>query len=674
MARSLTGLLLLALAVSTAACGRRSQEPRWLAERPEHAYPYAEDTLVGFRALAQRAGWRFPAWEKTGLLTTVHERTGLTFVLVPRGSFIMGDENGREIPKPVHRVTVPPFLVCATECTKAAWARGRDEDQRDVVGPDLPVRDLEWQAARDWCVANDLRLPSEAEWEYACRAGSSTAFCFGDDAARLGEYGWYEANSSGITHPVACLRPNAWGLFDVHGNVGEWCEDMEHDDYTGAPEDGSAWTAGEGHRVARGGGRSWFAGSTESAWRYGGHVGFRPARGLGEAAGAPSYDPPAKPESKRQRVLRLAYEMRYDWNGTLREKVGNVRSLTVRRARRPAGDPVFTTDDPAEAQRIFEMVTIDEKAIEARWVGSCACFGYCDLTFVGDRGSARLNFKHGRNMGWTRWPGEAALTNESARDLAVWIKSVDPNAPWEDWDRTRRGVVRYEKQRERSWAALPENLRNLLDPADDTEEVLAAFTNRIPDPAERAIAAFRVLGSVEGEWDDWDLLDLPLLGYVLPAVPDDAMTAAIGCVDGSDAGRLRGAARWLFAGGQPRGDASTALAAAARWSFASPWRYNRRRAILSLGERGDPLSRTLLTERLTKEYAVRPPPEHVVAGDGEEDGEGDLDRPCSDAAFAGLVLARLRVKAARPEISRRLEDGPAADRGILKEAVELLDR
>ena len=103
----------------------------------------------------------------------------------------------------------------------------------------------------------DYRLPSEAEWEYACRAGSETEFCFGDDAKRLGEFAWYSENSESKTHPVGEKKPNAWGLYDMHGNVWEWVEDDWHDSYEGAPDDGSAWIDKPrgSDRVVRGG--SW---------------------------------------------------------------------------------------------------------------------------------------------------------------------------------------------------------------------------------------------------------------------------------------------------------------------------------------------------------------------------------------------------------------------------------
>jgi formylglycine-generating enzyme required for sulfatase activity len=142
-------------------------------------------------------------------------------------------------------------------------------------GVNRPVEQVSWNDCRDFIrVLNrkvpgeGFRLPSEAEWEYACRAGSEAAYCYGNSAGRLGEYGWYNEGSGRQTHPVGMKEANAWGLFDIHGNVWEWCEDWYHESYRGAPTDGSAWESPPGeYRVLRGGSWDYHAEYCRSAYR-----------------------------------------------------------------------------------------------------------------------------------------------------------------------------------------------------------------------------------------------------------------------------------------------------------------------------------------------------------------------------------------------------------------------
>ena len=112
----------------------------------------------------------------------------------------------------------------------------------------LPVERVSWDNVQRFITKlNDkegtskYRLPSEAEWEYACRAGTTTRYSFGDNESELGEYAWYSSNSDSQTHPVGQKRANPWGLYDMHGNVWEWVQDCWHDSYSGAPADGRAW-------------------------------------------------------------------------------------------------------------------------------------------------------------------------------------------------------------------------------------------------------------------------------------------------------------------------------------------------------------------------------------------------------------------------------------------------
>ncbi len=186
-------------------------------------------------------------------------------VAVPAGSFMMGatDPEGGPDEQPLHRVEVPAFWLGRTAVTQAQWLGVMGSNPSYFLGNslDCPVENVSWAEAQAFLVrlnamtGRAYRLPSEAEWEDAARAGSHGKWAVGNDNALLAEYSWYNANSDGKTHPVAGKKPNAFGLYDMHGNVWEWVEDRWHDTYEGAPTDGSAWTCGEhARRVLRGGG------------------------------------------------------------------------------------------------------------------------------------------------------------------------------------------------------------------------------------------------------------------------------------------------------------------------------------------------------------------------------------------------------------------------------------
>ncbi|MEI6065002.1 MAG: formylglycine-generating enzyme family protein [Pseudanabaena sp. ELA748] len=145
-------------------------------------------------------------------------------------------------------------------------------DPSQFHGKDCPVERVNWYEAQEFCarlsqlMGEIYRLPSEAEWEYACRARveTYTEYCFGDDEGQLEEYAWYDKNSDNKTQPVGQKTPNAWGLYDMHGNVWEWCADDWHDSYEGAPTDAQIWIkdvknyedGGETKKLLRGG--SWY--------------------------------------------------------------------------------------------------------------------------------------------------------------------------------------------------------------------------------------------------------------------------------------------------------------------------------------------------------------------------------------------------------------------------------
>jgi formylglycine-generating enzyme required for sulfatase activity len=177
-----------------------------------------------------------------------HTSLGIDFVLIPAGSFMMGlspeellhSRYTNALPKHPVRVS-RPFYMSRHEITQRQWRVVMGENPSHFKGKDRPVENITWHQVQEFIRRLNLRdhtrsyrLPTEAEWEYACRAGSVTQFCFGDDREKLDRYGWYCRNSDFETHPVGKLRPNDWGLYDMHGNAAEWCQDW----YEGYPRTG----------------------------------------------------------------------------------------------------------------------------------------------------------------------------------------------------------------------------------------------------------------------------------------------------------------------------------------------------------------------------------------------------------------------------------------------------
>jgi len=255
-----------------------------------------------------------PRCEPTGVTLEVE---GVTFVEIRPGIFRMGStfnaEGGDWLGKicapfglpwgkrpkasdemPVHWVEFRRgFWIATTEITNAQFERFRPNHERSAYSrcDDTPVVEVSGEDAKAYCSwlaeksGRPTRLPSEAEWECACRAGSEDEFTFGGDEARLSEFAWFEQDVESGARAVATKLPNRWGLHDLHGNVWEWCEDTWHDSHDEAPCDGSPRVDdGAPDRVERGGG--WFnmAEYCRSAVRYADlpserlrGVGFRPA-------------------------------------------------------------------------------------------------------------------------------------------------------------------------------------------------------------------------------------------------------------------------------------------------------------------------------------------------------------------------------------------------------------
>jgi formylglycine-generating enzyme required for sulfatase activity len=201
-------------------------------------------------------------------------------VLVPAGEFLMGSEGGEgdDDEKPAHKVRLSAFCMDRTEVTQKSYESLMGANPAKFKGPDRPVESLAWSAAAKYCnmrsrkegltpcydpktlacdfAADGYRLPTEAEWEYACRAGSAGEYCYGNNPAALGEWAWSKENSQGATHPAGQKKPNAWGLCDMHGNVAEWCQDFYSPQaYGESPADDPRGPASGENRVLRGG--SW---------------------------------------------------------------------------------------------------------------------------------------------------------------------------------------------------------------------------------------------------------------------------------------------------------------------------------------------------------------------------------------------------------------------------------
>jgi formylglycine-generating enzyme required for sulfatase activity len=167
-------------------------------------------------------------------LETRRNSIGMELVRIPAGEFMMGSDADRPDEKPLHQVTISkPFYLGKYEVTQAQWQEVMSTNPSHFKGdPNRPVERVSWKMVQEFISKLNAReghtlyrLPTEAEWEYAARAGSTTKYHFGDDDALLEQYAWYNKNDKGTTHPVGQLKPNAWGLYDMMGNVWEWVQD-----------------------------------------------------------------------------------------------------------------------------------------------------------------------------------------------------------------------------------------------------------------------------------------------------------------------------------------------------------------------------------------------------------------------------------------------------------------
>jgi formylglycine-generating enzyme len=217
----------------------------------------------------------------------VQTACGLAMVAIPAGQFEMGVNEGPVDAKPAHLVKVDGFLMDQCEVTQEVYQKIMGKNPSRRKNPRNPVEQVTWSAAARFCnarsaaeglspcydtntwecnfSASGYRLPTEAEWEYACRAGTTSRFYFGEADQELRSYAWFEGNSQSAPHPVGQRKPNAWGLYDMAGNVWEWCNDFYGAKYfRSSPADNPRGPQTGEKRVLRGGAWSTSADSCTS--------------------------------------------------------------------------------------------------------------------------------------------------------------------------------------------------------------------------------------------------------------------------------------------------------------------------------------------------------------------------------------------------------------------------
>jgi sulfatase modifying factor 1 len=287
---------------SVLSLGSRKSEKKRLADHPWHGA--IDDVRIYNRALSAAEVKSLYEYESKPPATpiptapatkSITNKIGMTLNLIPAGSFIMGSpdsEKDRKDDEDQHMVTISKaFYMQTTEVTQGQWMAVMGTEPwkgKSYVkeGPNNAASYVSWNDAVAYCKklsekeGKTYRLPTEAEWEYACRAGTETAWSFGDDEKALGDYAWYEENSSAINekyaHQVGLEKPNAFGLYDMHGNVLEWCHDYFGKDYYNQPlEKDPRGPASGSSRVLRGGSWNRDSRSTRSAYRRWNVAGFR---------------------------------------------------------------------------------------------------------------------------------------------------------------------------------------------------------------------------------------------------------------------------------------------------------------------------------------------------------------------------------------------------------------
>jgi formylglycine-generating enzyme required for sulfatase activity len=262
--KAVLGLLVTILAAAVlneASCSPQQAFPLW--DHKESVADYAEGEGIKDAWIALALG---------GEVT-------MKLALVPAGTFPMGSALGEkdrcDDEGPQHEVTITrPFYMGVYSVTQEQYQAVMGKNPSYFTGGRNPVETVSWHDAAEFCkrlsrkAGKTVRLPTEAQWEYACRAGSKTRFCFGDDYGELGDYAWDDQNSDGKTHPAGHKKPNDWGMYDMYGNVCQWCADWYgKDSYASSGKTDPSGPASGSCRVLRGGSCRYVAPHCRSARR-----------------------------------------------------------------------------------------------------------------------------------------------------------------------------------------------------------------------------------------------------------------------------------------------------------------------------------------------------------------------------------------------------------------------
>lgn len=230
--------IVLALSLSGAGCSRPAAEsaaarPLPAATEPVKSEPAPKSAPVPEPQSKQKAVPLASGFAKAELSMDLGDGLSMDFVLIRPGRFLRGAVDGTANERPVHEVAITePFYLGRCEVTQAQWLALMTNNPSLFQDPQLPVERVSWEQCQQYLALLGTRqpkwkftLPTEAQWEFACRAGSAERFTFGAAEEELGRHAWFHHNSRESTHPVGTKKANAWGLHDMHGNVKEWCVD-----------------------------------------------------------------------------------------------------------------------------------------------------------------------------------------------------------------------------------------------------------------------------------------------------------------------------------------------------------------------------------------------------------------------------------------------------------------